>query len=188
MANEVLLKDGSAGSADILCWMTHADLTTGDFTPTHDMSMADVSQYDAIQGVKADLGALRARQYAVMLSVTCWTTPTVGGTYDVYWSGSCSSVAGVGNDGGCTGTCISYNIGDETAHLKQLTYVGSLVLTADGSGVQQKTTTGIFSPWSRYGQPVLYNNATKATFGIADQTAMSGKNYIALIPQTDEVQ
>ena len=168
-----------------IVWADETDYAGGSQvggTRTHDLDLTDLLFTAARQGVKADLGATRAPEYAITLSVEFKTgeAPESGETVDLYWGPSGSDTDGVANQGGLDGTDAAYTgtAGDSLADsLKQLDYIGSIMLTADAVGVPQRDTW-IYTPPTRYGQPVVVNSTDAEDFNDADAQEM----YIRMVP------
>lgn len=129
----------------------------GDYAITMD-STANAA---AREGAKGDLGATFAGLYAVKLEAEFASAPTAGNRVDVYWNPSNSATAGTNNVGNCSGADSAYAgySSNLTATLPQLIYIGSLVLTAQGTTTVQKGRVGFLSPPTRYGSPVIVNNS-----------------------------
>lgn len=186
MANEVLVKEDTP-----IVWADETDYAGGSQiggTRTHDLDLTNLLFTAARQGVKADLGATRAARYAITLSVEFKTAeaPESGETVDLYWGPSGATAAGTANQGGLAGTDAAYTgtAGDSLADsLKQLIYIGSIILTVDVVSVVQRQTF-VFSPPTRYGQPVIVNNTDAEDFNDVDAEEM----YVRMVPLIDEVQ
>lgn len=185
MANEVTVKEGTP-----IVWADDADYAGGSQvggTRTHDLDLTDLLFTAARQGVKADLGANRAARYAITLSIEMKTgeAPEAGETIDLYWGPSGSVTAGTANQGGLLGTDAPYTgtDGDSLANsLKQLIPIGSLRLTVDVVSVPQRQTW-VFSPPTRYGQPVVVNSCDAEDLNDVDAQEM----YVRMVPLIDEV-
>lgn len=186
MANEILVKEDTP-----IVWADEADYAGGSQvggSRTHDLDLTELLFTAARQGVKADLGATRAAKYAITLSVEfkAGEAPESGETVDLYWGPSGSVTAGTANQGGLAGTDAAYTgtAGDSLADsLKQLIFIGSLILTVEVAGTPQRQTF-IFSPPTRYGQPVVVNNTDAEDFNDADAQEM----YVRMVPLIDEAQ
>ena len=177
MATEILQKTGTI--------IAFADFA-GDFDDSIagtevQLTLAALADAAARQSTKVDLGATRAAQYAVRVAIEMDVAPTAGEAVYIYWSASESGTAGTGNDGGCSGADGAYQAGSEAEWVKQLQLIGVLTLTADAD-VAQIGTVGMFTPPSRYGQVVVWNEAGQA-FEAADNTM-----FVALVPIVDESQ
>jgi hypothetical protein len=194
MANEVLVK--TAGTPTIISFNV-----TGDYSPADSgtdwiadqaadtnvaLTLSAVANGAGQQSAKADLGALRAAQYAVYGCVDfTGETPTAGNTVDYYWAPSTSGTAAnsnvAGNSGGNAaapdGALGSITLAE---FVKQCQYIGSLVIH-DGGSVQNGFV-GIFSPAERYGQLVVVNSSGDAF------EADNVEHCQVFVPLTDEVQ
>lgn len=179
MANKILVEMGTP-----VCWADTTDYNSAGsgIARTDQLDLTSIADDAARQGAKADLTADRARQYAVMVGIEMDVAPTAGEVVDFYWSGSYSATAGTGNAGGASGADAAYKAGEEDEWVKQLTYLGSLVLTADAAPTVQRACIGIFSPPTRYGMPIVHNKGGQAFEGDAVEM------YVALVPMIDEVQ
>src|SRR4051812_38996299 len=69
----------------------------------------------ARQGVKGDLGALRADDWMMNCEFEWSVAPTAGSVVEVYWSPSPNATAGTQNDGGASGADAAYQAGNEDA-------------------------------------------------------------------------
>lgn len=179
MSNEVLQKTGTP-----VVWADTTDYssTGSGFTRTHQIDLTSIANGAARQGAKADLGATRAAQYAVVVGMELDVAPTAGNLIEVYWSSSFSSTAGTGNDGGADGTDSAWKAGEEDEWKKQLIHLGNLVCTNDAATTVQRQCIGFFTPPERYGMPIVLNKSGQAFEGDAVEM------YVALVPITDEVQ
>jgi len=180
MPSEVLIKSGTP-----IVWADTTDYssTLSGLTRTHQIDLTSIANGAARQGDKADLGATRAAKYAVKVAVEVDVAPTAATEIDVFWSSSISGTAGTGNDGGASGADAAYKAGEEAEWVRQLLYVGSIVLTNDAATtVQTQIINSAFVPPSRYGMPVVYNRSGQALEGDAVEM------YVALLPLIDEVQ
>lgn len=180
MANLILTNEGTP-----ICWADTTDYsnTGSGISRTHQLDLTSIANGAARQGDKADLGDPRADRYSVLVGFELDVAPTAGVEIEVYWSESFSGTAGTGNSGGASGADGAYKAGEEDEWKKQLTYIGSLVCTADAATtVQRQCINNAFVPPSRYGMPVVVNKAGQALEGDAVEM------YVALIPQPAEVQ
>jgi hypothetical protein len=186
MTTEYLIKEDTP-----IVWADETDYAGGSKvggTRTHDLDLTDLLFTAARQGVKADLGATRAMRYAITLAVEfkAADTPESGETVNLYWAPSGSVTAGVANQGGCAGTDAAYTgtAGDSlNDSLKQLIFIGAIVLTSDVVAVVQRQTF-VFSPPTRYGQPVVLNNTNAEDFNDVDAQEM----YVRMVPLINEGQ
>lgn len=182
MATEILIKDGTPKIwADATDWPVGGAHGFGN--EDYQLDLTGVADTNARQGAKGDLGATRAARFAVRVGIEPAAAPTAGEVIEFYWSASNSATAATGNDGGASGSDAAYKNGEEDEWVAQLTYIGCLVLTADGAAtVQIATINAEFIPPQRYGMPVVKNEAGQALH--TDAVEM----FIALIPQIDESQ
>lgn len=180
MPNEILVKQGTA-----VCWADETDYSAANsgIARTHQIDLTSLADTKARQGAKADLGATRPAGYGVEVGIEMDVAPTAGEVVEVYWSLSYSGTAGTGNMGGASGADAAYKDGEETEWVKQLIHIGTLVLTADAATtVQIACVNPYFSPPTRYGMPVVLNQGGQAFEGDAVEM------FVALVPQTDELQ
>lgn len=153
------------------------------YTRTAQLDLTSIANGAARQGDKADLGATRAMRFEVHVGVELDVAPTAGNEIDIYWSSSASATAGTGNSGGASGADGAYKAGEEAEWARQLTYVGSLVCTADAATTVQRQCINVaFVPPQRYGMPVVYNRSGQALEGDAVEM------YVALVPVAVESQ
>lgn len=148
------------------------------------MITASVADTAARQSTKADLTALRARQFALTAAVEMAATPVTGEPIDFYWCASNQSGAANGNPGYCSGSDSAYAGGVATLAegLKQLIYIGSLICSADATTTVQIAVIGVFSPPHRYGSLVVVNESGAAFHSDDVET------HFVLDPIIDEVQ
>lgn len=127
---------------------------------TGTISMASVANGAARQGTKIDLGATIAALLAVYATIEMAATPVAGQTIDLYWAPSDSATAGTDNPANVTGTDAAYTgySSNVAASVKQLLFIGSLVLTAQATATVQAGFVGVFRPPNRYGSLVVVNN------------------------------
>jgi len=166
--NEILVKDGVAGllfsnSTEYVA-TDLGDLENTDTAPTAvqlDLG-GTVTAGTARQSTKADLTVTRATLYSITASLEFATAPVTGETVDFYWSPSHSGTAGKGNMGQTTGVDGAYAGGaaELAEGLKQLMFIGSMVMTADATTFIQTGIIGVFSPPDRYGNLVVHNNTS----------------------------
>lgn len=187
MANEVLVKEG-----------THIGLgVSGSFSPA-DAGTQWVSSIGVVltlsaladgagrQSDKMDLGATRARRYALLAAVDfTGETPTSGEILHYYWLPSTSTTQGTGNVAGNSGADAAAPggaLGSITLaeFALQGIFIGSFV-NHDGA-VVQNGPVGVFEPPTRYGQLLVINDSGDAL------EADDVENHHALIPIVDEVQ
>lgn len=178
MPNEILQKTGTP-----LVWANGSDYspTNSGFSRTHQLDLTSLANNAARQGTKADLGATRARQFAVVAGLQVNAAATAGTVIEIWWSSSTSGNAGTGNTGGAGGSDAAYKTAKEDEWKQQLQYLGALVLTNDGGINVQYQCVGYFTAPDRYGMPVIVNKSGQALKN-------SGvEQFVALVPLVDEV-
>jgi hypothetical protein len=198
VANEILIQDAGGSSLSTICFGVDASLNpaadntnwTDDIgTDTCDvvLTLAGVANGAARISSKADLGAIRAEEYALFGCVDfTGETPTQGGTVDYYWAPSTDATAAQGNVAGGAGADADVPDGsmlgsatdDDVA--KFCIFIGSLVCH-DGASVQNGFV-GRFSPPTRWGQLMVFNNSGDA---FEDDDV---ENHQVLSPIVREVQ
>lgn len=179
MANEILSKDGTQ-----IVWANSGDFGGSPVARTVQINLTSIAAAAARQGEKVDLGSTRAARFDVTLRVEFDVAPTSGDIVSLWWAPSPSGTAGTANPGGASGADAAYTgtAGDGLADsILQLQLIGTLICTSDAATVvnQQAFT---FFPTSRYGSPVVRNEADQAFEG--DAVEMS----IIFTPVIDEVQ
>lgn len=141
----------------------------------------------AWQSVKLDLGSANLdMEWEMTAYIEFHSAPTAGGTVDFYLGWSSSATAGQDSPGNLSGTdAVFQGYGADTASgteaLKQLDYVGSLVVTADAD--IQVGVIGTFVPLKRYVALVAVNNAS---VNIANTDAI--ETGVAIYPVQIQIQ
>lgn len=199
MASEILIQDAAGSSLSSIAFGVAGsfnpaddgtnftdDLTTIDYL----LTLAAVADAAGRQSDKIDLGATRARQYAVLGCVDyTGETPTSGKTVDYHWAPSTDATPAEGNVAGNSGADAAatqagggWVPGGMTLaeFLKLCIFIGSLVLSDDGS--VQNGMVGVFSPPTRWGQLIVVNNGGDAFED--DDVEM----HQVLVPIVEEVQ
>ena len=184
MAREVLVKSGTVLIFANSTYSPGTNTTLG--TRTDDIDVDGLTTNQAREGVKADLTALRAAAFSVDMTVEMATDPTTGDTIDLYWSGSHSATAAVGNMGNVTGADADWAgaVGETLAEsLRHMIFIGSLPLAVqnDADGVQIGHV-GVFVPTERYGVLVWHNNSAVSVHSDSIECA------VRFTPIIDEVQ
>lgn len=193
MANEIVIKSLPTNG-------TFKSFASGTFNPADDalnyipdlttvtqtITLTALAAAAARQSDKVDLGALRADRYAVFGSVN-FTGETLasGEVVNYYWAPSTNGTDANGNIAGNSGLDGAAGDGDPGAitaaeFVKQCQVIGSLVISDDAN--VQGGLIGVFSPPTRWGQIVVFNN-TSDPFE-ADAT----EPHVVLIPIAFEVQ
>jgi len=128
------------------------------------ITMTSVADAAARQSVKLDLGATFATMWRVNAAVEMAATPTAGKTVDLFWAPSGSATAGTDNPANVSGTDAAYTgySSNLAASVKQLVYIGSLILTAQATSTVQVGEVGTFRPSARYGSLVVVNSGGSA--------------------------
>jgi hypothetical protein len=152
-------------------------------TEDYELDLTGLASGAGRQGEKGDLGATRPGEYAVFLRwESSGDAPTAGGRIDVYWAASTSATAANDNAGGASGADGAWPAdGAEDEWALQLMIVGSLIVTNDASTVMVQCVNPAFRPPTRYGMPVVDNNASHA--GAADAVEMA----VYLVPVTEAI-
>ena len=183
MANDILQK---AQTAIVICDDTDY---AGDLGVKSDqIDLTSLAAGAARQSAKFDLavsGAFLPTRCSVTVAVEFDVAPGSGEVVDFWLGFSPSATAGTANPGGLTGSDAAYSgtAGDSLDDsLKQLTFVGSLVATADAATVVEFQTVGWFAPPLRYASLVVDNNTAQALEGDAIEMG------ILIVRYTDEVQ
>ena len=161
--------------------------TVSGLARTDQIDLTSVAAAASRQGDKKDMGATRWPSYIVTVGIEIASIAASGETIDLYWASSPHATAGNANPGGTSGADAAYtgSAGDSLADsLHQLTFIGSLVTTADNTTTIQYGTVGTLNgdAIQRYGMPVLVNNSAGAL--MTDATEM----FIALTPTGPDVQ
>lgn len=185
MPNEVLLKNGTdIVLADVTDHSPAAGNNLGTRTDQIDLTSLAAGAYR--QSAKVDLGATRAKQFAVSGAFEFGTAPTAGGRIHVWVGFSNSATAGNGNPANLSGSDAAYvgygaaaTDADECVH--QLLYLGSIPLSNDAD-VQIGHFATLIDPPQRYAVVVVKNEADQALQ--SDAVEMS----VRLSPLVDEVQ
>lgn len=135
----------------------------------------------AWQGAKGDLGTPRGARMLVRLTVKYAANPTAGQNVLVYWAGSPSSTATADNPGNTSGSDAVYAGWTTAAAAKgKLQFIGTLILEATTSA--QTKDIGVFIPYHRYGQPVVYSESSTAL------TTTTTDHTLTVYPLIDQIQ
>lgn len=138
------------------------------------LDLTSLSSGSYRQSASIDFGVNREVLYAVQMAVEMETDPTAGETIDLYMAFSSDNSnwsAGVsGSDSAYSG----YSGGTAANGVKNMLYLGSLVLDAlnDLDDVQIDMAIGYFIPVQRYGVLVVGNTSSVAIHATVDQTAV----------------
>lgn len=162
MPNKILVD----ASGTPIVWASDLDYDGSGGAETHNIELSELLNAAAHQGDVADLDRNDVvNRFPAKFTVTIRMAyeadnlPTAGATVDLYWVPS-TILTGpfpdgiVGDAGAYTGTTGS----SLEESLKQLQFLGSLILTTDGKDVpaQQTTFTAILP--TQFGVPIIVNN------------------------------
>lgn len=140
------------------------------------LDMTDVAAGAARQSDKLTLPTNLELLYDVYLMLEFATAPVSGETVDVYYGLSADSTAGTGNPGGLSGVDGAYTgtSGDSLDDsLKQLTYIGSMICTADATTANQQQLIGtIPAPTLPFLMVVVDNSTSDAIHSDAVECAV----------------
>lgn len=193
MANKIL-RTPMDGTPEQLSFANHA----GDFNPTAanilevatptdvELVLLNLADAAAAQSAKGDLGAKWAAQYVCTACIEMQVAAAdAGSAVDFYWNASGITTAGTGNMGATSGAAAAYTgySADLADSLKQLIYIGSMVMTDDAVDSAQIGFVGILSPPHRWGSLVVVNNTGQTICDTDDIEA-----HVVLSPIVDEVQ
>ena len=139
-------------------------------------SLADTA---ARMSDSVDLGAVTSQRWCVRLECEIEVAPVAGELVEVYLAFSDDDAKW---PGGVTGSDAAYKGGEESEWAKQLDFLDSLKVTADGDGTDQVAVLNSFMPLAQYVTVVVKNEAGQAFSDTA------GDHIVTLIPITDEIQ
>lgn len=180
MATNILLNEQTP-----IVWADTTDYAGDGGARTDQIDLTSLASGAARQGDKKDLGDPRAAVYGVTLGIEMDVAPAVATrNISLWWAPSVSAVAGTVNPGGVSGADAAYTgtAGDSLADsILQLTQIGVLPATSDADGVIQ-VKSWLFSPETRYGTPVVFNETNQAFEGDAIEM------FITFTPIYDESQ
>lgn len=158
---------GEAGASGVTATLTFEALASG----------------SARMSAEVDLGATPPQRVQVELRIETGTAPTAGGTYDLY---AAWSIDGTNYPGGVSGSDGAWpSDGNEDEWAVQLDYIGSLVVTNDGTTVQKQ------APWvidvrGRFLAVVVDNNTSQA---VRDETtATDNDSRVIVTPIDDQIE
>jgi len=167
MANKLLNKPMD-GTPEQISFANHAgDYGPGannvieEATPTQvELVLLNLADAAAAQSAQADLGALFAERYSCVACIEMQVAAaTAGEVIEFYWSASASATAAVGNMGAATGSAAAYSgySADLADSVKQLIFIGTLVMTDDAVDSVQIGYVGDLAPPHRYGSMIVKN-------------------------------
>jgi hypothetical protein len=143
------------------------------------ITLASLANGAARQSAKLDLGANFSARYAAFLDCEFAVAPTPGERVELWLGWSWTATAGDDNPGGLSGTDAAYKATEEDEWKKQLDFAGSLIATADASGIVQRQNVGVVEPKGRYVSALVVNKS-----GQAFHTTEANLR-IVLVPITD---
>jgi len=138
---------------------------------TDQIDCTDLVAGAARQSAKFDFGTNMDAEYVFSAAIEWEVTPEIaaGEVVDFYMGYSVSAVDGTANPGGLSGSDAAYTgygAGGLAASLKQLVFIGSMimdnVITTDQTQIQMGIAT--FRPRHQHGMLVVVNNAASAAF------------------------
>jgi len=193
MPNKYLLQPMDDTPAQI-CFANFA----GDFSPTAandlrsgtdtqcELVLLNLADTAAAQSAKVDLGAHFAERYACVACIEMQVAvATAGEAVEFYWSASPSATAGTANMGAASGAAAAYSgySSDLADSVKQLLYIGSMVMTNDAVDSVQIGYVGDLFPPHRYGSLIVKNETGQTICDTDDIEA-----HIVLNPVIPELQ
>lgn len=193
MANKVL-RTPMDGTPEQISFANHA----GDFSPsaandlqestptTGELVLLNLADAAAAQSAKVDLGAKWAAEYACTALIEMQVAAaTAGSVVEFYWNASASSTAANGNMGAASGSAAAYTgySADLADAVKQLIFIGAMVMTDDDVDSAQIGLVGILSPPHRYGSLIVKNETGQTICDTDDIEA-----HVVLSPIIPELQ
>ena len=161
------------------------DLREGADTET-ELVLLDLADGAAAQSAKADLGEHFAEEYACIACIEMQVAAAdAGAEVEFYWSESASATAATGNMGGASGSAAAYSgySSDLAEAVRQLKYIGSMVMTDDAVDSTQIGFVGTLTPGNRYGSLIVKNECGQTICDTDDIEA-----HIVLSPVIPELQ
>jgi hypothetical protein len=160
-------------------------LSNSAYRDSFHLTLSSLSNNNAQQSEKFDLGENWARAYLILTSFEFAATPSAGNSVEIYVAPSVNSTAGSGNLIGLTGSNGAYsglssNLSDSLKLLGNIPYLHTC--TVDTATTVQCAMAGILIPTARYGSIVVYNKSG-ASFHSDDV-----ENHIVFTPIVDELQ
>ena len=157
------------------------DIRIASPTPTKvQIDLTGVAATEARQSDKtADLGSAFPEKLVLGACIEFEAAPDAGGTVDVYWAPSPSSVAATGNPGAVVGADGVFTVGTED----QLIQIGSMVL--QNNVINIDVEIGTLRLPHRYGTLIVINNGSTAFR--STPTAMD-ETHITLTPVIPDLQ
>lgn len=193
MPNKLLLQPMDDTPAQI----TFANFV-GDFSPTAandlregtdtevELVLLNLADTAAAQSAQADLGVHFAERYACVAAIEMQVAAaTAGEVVEFYWNASASATAATGNMGAATGSAAAYSgySSDLADAVKQLIFIGNMVMTDDAVDSLQIGYIGELFPPHRFGSLIVKNEAGQTICDTDDIEA-----HVVLNPIIPELQ
>lgn len=193
MPNKILLQELDDTPKQI-CFGNFA----GDFNPTAandlrkgadtegELVLLDLADAAAAQSAKVDLGVHFAERYACIACIEMQVAVAdAGSVVEFYWSESSSGTAATGNMGAASGSAAAYTgySADLADAIKQLKFLGALVMTDDAVDSIQVGFVGDLYPSNRYGSLIVKNETGQTICDTDDIEA-----HVVLSPIIPELQ
>lgn len=182
MPTEILQK---SGTAVVFADVTDYSSTISGLARTDQIDLTSLAAGAARESDKADFGSVRAHLFAVYVGIEFAVAPVSLEAVDFYLAQSPSATAANANPGGTDGADSAFTgtAGDSLDDsLRQLTYLGSLSVTADATTLVQYQRIGTAANIMRNCSIVVDNNTAQAL--VADAVEM----FVAFIPLITESQ
>ena len=170
----------------------------GDFNPTAgndlregtdtevELVLLNLADAAAAQSAQADLTENFAERYACFVAIEMQVAAaTAGEVVEFYWNASASSTAATGNLGAASGSAAAYSgySSDLTDAVKQLLFIGNMIMTDDVVDSLQIGYVGDLYPPTRFGSLIVKNESGQTICDTDDIEA-----HIVLNPVISEVQ
>lgn len=151
------------------------------------LTPAGVTNGQARQGAKGDLGATWAQRWSVLFSTGLASAGTNGNEVELYWAPSPTATAALDNPGGSgvvTGTDGAFSSSTFVEeHKLMLDFIGSLPVS-NNAGTGKQSIIMEFFPKHRYGAPVIVNKSGQTLVGDSSNTI----HEVRLTPVEELVQ
>lgn len=137
------------------------DLRKGTDTET-ELVLLDLADAAAAQSAKVDLGVNFAERYSCVAAIEMQIAAAIAGkVIEFYWSASASATAGTGNMGAASGAAAAYSgySSDLVDSVKQLIFIGNMVMTDDAVDSLQIGFVGDLYPPHRFGSLIVKNES-----------------------------
>jgi len=159
-------------------------ITLGTNSDTHVLTMKNLATATYRQSDKIDFGAAWDQDWRVECINKFGSAPTAGLTMDLWMGYSDNATAGTNNQANLTGADAAYTgySSDAANSVKQLDFLGSLVLVNNAGPQRGLVQPGWFRPAARYGCLVWLNGSGQTT------TNVDADHKIRLIPSSDDIQ